>query len=412
VQDRFDVVVIGAGAAGIAALRRLAAAPLSSVALEARPRVGGRVWTALAGPGLPLDLGGEWLHSADVNPLVELAEHAGFHIDRRPPSWRRQAGDRDFPHAAQQAFWAAYAALDARLAAAAQAGADRPAAELLQPGYRWNPLMDAVSTWYNGVELDRVSVLDYDAYCDTGVNWRVAEGYGAAIAHFADAARIVADCPVSRVRHDGAEVRLETPRGTVRARAAIVTVPTPLIAEGRLAFAPSLPDKVEAAAGLPLGLADKVFFGVEGAAADLPQDGHFFGRADRTRTGSYHTRPLGRPLVEAFIGGGLAKDLERAGPGAMTAFALDELTRLLGSSWRARLTPLRETAWLEDPWSGGSYSHALPGCAGARAVLARPVDQRLFFAGEATSPDFFSTAHGAWISGIRAAEDALAALCP
>jgi monoamine oxidase len=74
------------------------------------------------------------------------------------------------------------------------------------------------------------------------------------------------------------------------------------------------------------------------------------------------------------------------------------------------MAPLASTAWLQDPWSRGSYSFALPGHADDRAVLAAPVDDRLFFAGEACSPNFFSTAHGAWLSGISAADAALASL--
>jgi len=94
----------------------------------------------------------------------------------------------------------------------------------------------------------------------------------------------------------------------------------------------------------------------------------------------------------------------------MFDFAAGELTRLLGSEIRKRMAPLASTAWQRDPWARGSYSYALPGHADDRAVLAAPVDDRLFFAGEACSPNFFSTAHGAWLSGIAAAEAALASL--
>jgi len=93
----------------------------------------------------------------------------------------------------------------------------------------------------------------------------------------------------------------------------------------------------------------------------------------------------------------------------MFAFAGDELAGILGNDIRRRISPLAATGWLTDPWSRGSYSYALPGHAGDRAVLAAPVDNRLFFAGEATSPNFFSTAHGAYISGVAAAEAVLAA---
>jgi monoamine oxidase len=408
-QDSFDVVVVGAGAAGLAAVNRLAAAGLSVIALEARERIGGRAQTVLAAPSLPVDLGCGWLHSADRNPLVAPISAAGFTIDRTPPAWERQAGDQDFPPQDQRAFSAAFEAFEDRLEAAARAGADRPAAELFEPGGRWNPLIDAVSSYYNGAEYDRVSVLDYAAYEDTNVNWRVAEGYGAAIAALADLSRIVTGCAVGAIHREGRELRLDTARGTVGARAVVVALPTPLIREGL--FSPGLPEKYAAAEGVPLGLADKCFLAMARPEA-LPADHHLFGRTDRTETGSYHTRPFGRPYIEVFLGGRLARHLEDEGPGAMAAFALEELKALMGADFAATLTPLGETAWASDPFSRGAYSHALPGRAGDRAVLARPVDGRLFFAGEATHARQYSTAHGAWLSGVRAAEEAIAALAP
>ena len=408
-QDRFDVVIVGAGAAGIAALRRLVAARVDAVALEARDRIGGRANTWLARPGLPLDLGCGWIHSADVNPLARMIEVAGFELDRTRPHWESQSGNQDFSPEDQRAFQEAFAAFEARLEAAAEIGPDRAAADLFEPGGRWNPLIDAVSSYYNGAEYDRVSVLDYAAYDDTDVNWRVPAGYGAAIAAFAPLDRIVTGCEVHRIEHGGRDVRLETERGIVSARAAIVTVPTPLLAEGRLAFAPGLPHVEKAAARLPLGLADKVVLELD-EPESLPAEGHLFGRTDRTETGSYHLRPFGRPYVEAFLGGRCADTLEADGDGALTAFAIEELAHLLGSGVRNRLKPVAETRWRADPFSRGAYSHALPGGADARAILARPVNGKLFFAGEATHPTAYSTAQGAWLSGERAAAEALNAL--
>jgi monoamine oxidase len=408
-QDRFDVVVVGAGAAGIAALRRLAATGLSVVALEARSRVGGRTHTVLARPDLPVDCGAGWVHSADKNLLAGPIEQAGYTLDRRPPHWRRQSLNRDFPPEDQQAFRAALAAFEDRLHTAAAAGVDRPGSDFLEPGGRWNVLIDAFSSYYNGAEFDQVSILDFSAYQDSEVNWRVAEGYGAAIASFADTSRIVLDCAVSTIHHDGHELNLQTSKGQVTARAVIVSVPTPALADGRLAFSPGLPAKAEAAAGLPLGLADKVFLGVDDPDA-LPVEGHLFGHPDRTETGSYHLRPFGRPYIEVFFGGRCARALEGEGPGGMTAFAIEELDELMGSDFRRGLHGLVETHWANDPWALGSYSHALPGHAGDRKILAAPVEDRIFFAGEATHTHLYSTVHGAWESGLRAADEAIAAL--
>jgi monoamine oxidase len=130
----------------------------------------------------------------------------------------------------------------------------------------------------------------------------------------------------------------------------------------------------------------------------------------RTGMGTYHLRPFGQPCIEGFFGGRFAKQLEDAGDGAIAAQSIEEIVSFLGNDFRRKLKPLAESHWARDPFARGSYSHALPGHAGARAVLAAPVDGRLFFAGEATSPGFFSTAHGARDSGERAAKEILAAL--
>ena len=408
-RDHFDVVVVGAGAAGIAALRRLTAAGVDAVALEARDRVGGRAHTITTAAGFPVDCGAGWVHSADENPLAGPIAAAGFTLDRSPPHWMKQAFNRDFSEAEQRAYRAAFNALDERLTAAAKTGVDRPASDFFEPNGRWNPLLDAFSSYYNGAEFEAVSVLDYAAYEDSGVNWRVREGYGAAVASFAALDHVITGCPVTTIHHDGAELTLDTGKGRITARAVIVCVPTPALAKGGLTFSPGLPDKAQAAAGLPLGLADQVFIGLD-APDDLPLEGHLFGHKDRTATASYHLRPFGRPYIEAFLGGACARDLEAAGAGAMADFCLQELGELLGSDVGRRLHVLGETHWAADPWALGSYSHALPGHMGDRAVLAAPVEDRIFFAGEATHATFYSTVHGAWLSGERAADEVLAAL--
>ncbi len=184
-------------------------------------------------------------------------------------------------------------------------------------------------------------------------------------------------------------------------------MPTNLIASEAIRFHPALPAKVAAARGLPLGLADKVMLALERPEA-LPKDGNLRGATMRTAMGSFHLRPFGQPCIEGYFGGSFARELEDAGDGALASQAIDEIVALLGSDFRRRLKPLAQSRWAHDPFARGSYSHALPGHAGDRAVLAAPVDNRLFFAGEATSPNFFSTAHGARDSGERAAEEVLA----
>jgi monoamine oxidase len=402
-----DIAVIGAGAAGIAAGRRLAEAGANFVVIEARSRIGGRAWTATAG-GFPIDLGCGWLHSGDRNPWTEIAGREGLTIDRTPAPWTTRR-DMSFSTEAWNEFEAVVRLFNRRVEAAAKEGRDNPAAEYLEAGNKWNGLIDAISTYANGAELELISVFDLQRYADDDVNWRVVEGYGAAISFYGAALPLVLDCVVTRVDHGGKQIRIETSRGEIAANAVIVALPTSLIASESVRFTPALPAKVEAAADLPLGLADKVLLAVDGAD-NLPVETRLFGKLDRTATGAYHLRPFGRPLIEGYFGGRLARELEQEGEGAFARFAVDELVAHLGSGMRARLRPVAASAWNNDPYARGSYSHALPGKAGSRAVLARPIDNRLFFAGEACSAESFSTAHGAFETGVAAAEAAVAML--
>jgi monoamine oxidase len=404
-----DVIIIGAGAAGLGAAWRLAGAGVAAHVIEARSRIGGRAFTGRDPSGLAIELGCAWLHSADENELTGLAVQFGLTVDKTTPPWRGQLHDIGFPAADQDEFRAELERLFDRIDAAGEAEADQPADRLLDSGSRWNLLLDAISTYINGVELDRLSVRDFANYHDSGVNWRIAEGYSSLMTALAAGIDITLDCPASLIDHSGVRLRIETPRGGLAARAVIVTVPTGVLAGGGLRFHPALPDKTGAAAVLPLGLADKVFLRLDGVE-EFPKDSHLYGAVDRTSTGTYHLRPLGRPVIEGFFGGQCARDLEAEGDAAFADFAVGELAALLGNGIRKRLHPVAVTAWERDPYARGSYSHALPGHADARLTLAAPVDGRLFFAGEACTVHDFSTAHGAWRSGVVAADAVIAAL--
>ncbi|HET6838786.1 MAG TPA: NAD(P)/FAD-dependent oxidoreductase [Bradyrhizobium sp.] len=399
-----DVAIVGAGAAGLGAAHALANSGLSVIVLEARDRVGGRGHTIMAAPDILFDLGCGWLHSADKNSFVEIAERLNFELDKTRPPWREQSFDAGFPLKERLDFMSALDAFYDRAHDTAKSGHDAAANACLEPGNRWNPMIDAISTYVNGSELDRVSILDMEAYEDTGINWRVRRGYGALIKAYGAHLPLALNTQVTRIDHSGKRVRLETSKGTLSVSKAIITVPTNLIADESIAFHPVLPAKVDAARALPLGLADKVVLALS-EPETLPKDGNLRGATMRTATGAFHLRPFGQACIEGFFGGRFAQELEDAGDGAMAAQAIDEISALLGSDFRRKLKPLAASRWAHDPFARGSYSHALPGHAPARAVLAAPVDNRLFFAGEATSPDFFTTAHGARDSGERAAAE-------
>ena len=179
-----------------------------------------------------------------------------------------------------------------------------------------------------------------------------------------------------------------------------------MIAQTPDLFRPALPDKAQAAADLPLGLADKIYIDLL-SPQDFPVESRAFGDIARRGTGAYHFRPQGRPMIEGFFGGECAEALERGGVGAAWDFALGELVGLFGGEIAEKLRPQRFHGWRTDPFARGAYSYAKPGKINSRLALAAPVEDRIFFAGEACSPNLFSTAHGAFGTGRNAAAQAL-----
>jgi monoamine oxidase len=400
-----EIAVIGGGAAGIAAARRLVEAGRDCLLIEARGRLGGRSFTVTAG-GHPVDLGCGWLHSAEGNEWSRIAEAQGRTVDRSPPPWQRPPAGLDLSPQEQRAFERASAAFFARVSEAARRERDIAAADLLEAGNRWNGLIRSILTYISGADAERVSVKDFENYEDSEVKWRVEEGYGTAIAAHAAGVPALLGCPVTRIDHSGVRLRIETGRGTLEADKAIVTLPSTILAESEALFAPALPDKTAAARGLPLGVADKLYLSLD-KADEFARDTRLFGRTDRV-AGSYTLHAFGRPQIECYFGGGLAAELERGGRRAFVVHAIDELTSHLGADFATRVRFLALHCWAADPFARGSYSFALPGEADKRAILAAPVDERLFFAGEAVSLHDFSTAHGAYRTGIAAAEAILA----
>jgi monoamine oxidase len=411
-RDEVDVAVVGGGAAGIAAARGLTRVPgLSVLLIEAEGRLGGRARTL---PGaFPVDLGCAWLHSGLTNVWAGIAEAEGFTVDRRPAPWDDDARDRGLAPDEQAASAAALDEVRAKADADAARGGDGPLSDHVPADSRWRGMIDAVSTYVSGATVDRISVRDTGDYRPgEGDDWRVVEGYGRLVAHHGRGVPAVLDAPVARIDRSGAgPVRIETARGTVRARAVIVTVSTAVLAAEHIRFHPALPDKVEAAALLPLGSVEKLWMTVSDPDS-FPAEQFCLGSPDTVHTAAYHFRPFGRPVVECFLGGDLARDLSRAGTGAALDFARSELRARFGAGAARAVAPLHLTGWGREPHILGSYAYAVPGGAGARARLAAPVDGRLFFAGEAAHPTRFTTAHGAYESGAAAAEAALAGLAP
>src|SRR5262245_10210020 len=275
-RSDIEVAVVGGGAAGIAAARHLLQANVQCLIVEGRSRLGGRAWTVPGPSASALDLGCGWLHSADRNPWVAIAKEQYRTIDKTPPPWRRRSLPYGFPVDGQRTFLEAQEQFFLRVSERAHKDPDLPAAAMFEPGCRWNNLINAVGTYISGAELQHVSARDFDNFDDTGVNWRVVEGYGATIAACGENLPVVLDCAVFRIDHSGKRVKLETARGTIVADQIIVTLPTSILADSDALFSPALLGKTQAARGLPLGLTDKLFLSLEGAD-EFEKDSRVFG---------------------------------------------------------------------------------------------------------------------------------------
>lgn len=404
-----DVVIVGGGAAGIGAARRLAHSNYSSLLLEAGSRLGGRAWT-LDVAGLHVDLGCGWLHSGERNAWIGIAESSGIHIDRTPAQWGNQYRDLGFPKAEQREAREAFGAWMDRLERSPPAS--DCAGDALDPASQWNDYIRSIVGFISGGTPERLSVADYLAYDEASSdnNWRAPSGFGSLVAgSFPSQVKLQLSTPVDSIALATNGVTVATPTGILCARAAILTMSTAVLAGDTLKLPDELNPWREAAGRLPLGRNEKLFFEITRDSPFAPES-QLLGNPREPRTASYYIRPLGSRVIECFFGGEGARFVEESGQAAAFDFALGQLSALFGSDIRRSLRALTGSSWSREKRIGGAYSYALPGHAAARKALAQPFDDRLFFAGEATSTGDFSTAHGAHDSGVRAADEAIAAL--
>lgn len=401
-----DVAIVGGGAAGIGAARRLSGQGLTVWLLEASQRLGGRAWTRHV-DGMALDMGCGWLHTADRNAWRPIAEDLGWEIDHRPAAWDKPQPHPRFSASEQAEAHAAFRAWHDRLMASPPAS-DKASDALADDG-RWNGYLQAMSGYISGAPLERISAADYNAYerAATENNWRVPRGYGTLVAASLpqDVACRLAT-PVEAISLGARGVTLSTPSGAVRCRAAILTMSTNVLTGDTPRLPVALDPWRHAASRLPLGCDEKLFLRIDGDI-DLPTETALIADPHDPDSPVFYLRPLDRPVIETFLGGRSAWRVSAEGEAATFDALLGMLEGLLGSDARRHLRPLVASSWSSETYVRGSYSHALPTHAGERAVLAAPFEDTLFFAGEATHAASFSTAHGALETGTRAADEVL-----
>jgi monoamine oxidase len=404
-----DIAIVGAGAAGIAAARRVAAAKRRCLLLEASDRIGGRCLTDTRPFGVPWDRGAHWLHTPDINPVAKLAGQTGLDIYPAPPGQKIRIGRRYAREGEMEDFLAALVRTNRAIGEAARKADLSCAHALPKDLLDWRHTVEFVLGPFGcSKDLGEVSAMDFARSIERDSDAFCRQGLGALIAKLADGLPVRLGAPVRQIDLTGrgiAEIALA--RGSLTARGVIVTVSTGVLAAGKIKFAPEPKRQLDAAGSLRLGSYDRIALELPDNPLGLERDDLVFEKTQGTRTAALLANVAGSPLVTVDVGGRFGRDLAAQGEAAMTAFALDWLGELYGADLRKAVKRTSATQWNNEPWVLGAMSAAAPGGQPARRTLMEPVRDRLWFAGEAVHETLWGTVAGAWESGERAADAAL-----
>jgi len=404
-----DVVVVGAGAAGIAAARRIVAAGRKVIVVEAGAQAGGRCLTDADGFDAPFDRGARWLHNPDSNPIIRLARSVGVDIVPAPPGQKIRIGRRNARARETEDYLATLVRASRAIDDAARGRVDVASAAALPNDLGdWGATIAFVlGPHVSGKDLKELSALDESRAPDRNALSGARQGLGTLLSRLAAPLPLALSTPVTRIVWNGRDTGVETASGRITARAVIVTASTNVLASGAIKFTPELPKRqLDAAAKLGLGSYDRIALQFKGNPLGLSRDEVIVEQSNSARTAALYANINGSSLCTVDIGGAFGRDLSAQGEAAMQAFALEWLGKLFGSDITAAVERKAATRWNASPFVLGAMSAAAPGGQPSRKVLAEPLGN-LFIAGEATSETLWGTVQGAWESGDRAAEAAL-----
>jgi len=406
-----DIVVVGAGAAGIAAAQALRAVGRKPIVLEARGRIGGRAFTdASLGPGY--DAGAMFIHWAERNPWVQLARELGVDTTTEPwgGGFKVFADGRPMADADRRRRRDAFNQIDQRLETVDLGARDMSVAELLGDlGPDSAPIAASGLLLSIGEESSRISARDYQRLW-AGDDLIVPSGYGNLVTRSAAGLDIRLSQTVEAIRWEGPGVTVSTRSGDIRANACILTVPVGVLKSGAIRFTPELPAATrDALAGLHMGALTKIALKVEGDRFGLTPGASLLEAGAPERMMNFDMFPDSKDIVIGYCGGDYARKLSEAGPEEARAHVVDILAKMVGADFRKTVRAVSFPAWWTDPFARGSYSVCDPGHEKAREALARPIGGRLLIAGEATAGGGAMTVGGATLAG-RAAAATLARL--
>jgi monoamine oxidase len=404
-----DIVVIGAGAAGIAAARRIMAANRKVIVIEAADHSGGRCITDLTSFGVPFDRGARWIHNPDSNPMVKLARTAGLDVSAAPVGHKIRVGRRNARPGEAEQFLAALVRANRAIDEASRGKLDTSCASALP-----NDLGDWAGTAgfvlgasATGKDINELSVMDKARAQDRSAALACRQGLGTLVSKLGEQLPLALSTPATRIIWTNRDIAVETPSGRIAARAIILTVSTNVLTSGVIRFTPELPKRqLDAANKLSLGSYDRVALQLPDNPLGLSRDEVIIEQSSSARTGLLFANVGGSSLCTVDVAGSFGRELAAQGEGAMVAFAREWLVKLFGSDIAGAVKTASATRWNNAPTILGAMSAAAPGAQPSRKILTEPLGP-LFLAGEATHETLWGTVDGAWDSGERAADAAL-----
>lgn len=417
-QSNPDVVVIGAGSAGLAATAELLKNNKSVICIEAMNRIGGRCHTDNSIFGVPYDTGAHWLHNLHsqwndnyYNQIAQYGKDNDFKIyDDYYEDDIIYDGRKIIYN--QKKIWDLYSKIKKIKSKAKE---DRPFIDFIPNNLKQDKWFDTVAKIITTRDFDNFSPYDGNKNWQSGGDGDgfVKGGYGALLAHYRKGVPVKLNTIATKINWSGKGVKVETNNGTIDAKACIVTVSTGVLNSSKIKFTPELPaKKYEAFDGISMNSYHRIaiehdpkFFSLYGINAD----NYLYMKVDSENSNSEPEavngllRVFGKNVSYFNTKGRFAKDLENEGQDASIDFVLNKLRSTLGSSIDKYFIKAHATEWINNPYTLGAYSGAKPGKANLRNTLKEPVGKKIFFAGEATAGQY-ATVHGADRSGKRAAE--------
>ena len=401
-----DVVIIGAGAAGLGAANVLQAKGINYKLLEAKGRIGGRAITDTKTFGKPFDMGCAFQHQAHLNPFVDYAKKNGFKIGPLPPDdqsliWvgRSEASGRQYSAIDNQ-----YRKMEAAIVKAGQSALDISVAEAASklPETRYDRM---IAHWLiSDDDANAKSVLDWWNGAD-GEDYLAPAGYGTIVEHFGKSIPVELNTIVSSIDWSGSGVRITTGNGSINAKYCIVTVSNSVLASGQIKISPEPKKRQEVVNGIQLTNYATISLQFKKKNVLPTRTNAWFFHVNKNDSSSMTwVDNIGDSgVVRANVYGDVAKDLEKQGEKALINHAIDELKYALGSRSVPKLVKAKASLWSRDKFTLGTWSSAKPGFGSKRYVLRQSVAERLHFAGEACHRDMYSTCHGAMLSGKEVA---------